>query len=190
VNGKIYIGQTRQGLARRKGEHIHRFNLGERDHKLYRAMRKYGIEKFRFDIVCYASKLEDLDRLERQVIAEHNSFQRGYNMTCGGDSISEETRAKLSATLKGRKIPWYDKVLATRKTNRAINGPNNCPIRGSKSKLSKSYLVRKPDGTEQMVTGIRQFCRDNRLDHGTLFAVLAGKQRHHKGFSLIARFND
>lgn len=104
VNGKIYVGQTRQGLARRKAEHIHRFNLGERDHKLYRAMRKYGIDKFRFDIVCYAPKLEDLDELERQVIAEHNSFQRGYNMTCGGDSISDETRAKLSAIHMGRKI--------------------------------------------------------------------------------------
>lgn len=190
ANGKVYIGQTRQGLARRKGEHIHRFNLGERDHKLYRAMRKYGIDKFRFEVVKYASKVEDLDELEMRFIAEFNSFQRGYNMTCGGDSISDETRAKLSAIHKGRKITWYDKVLATRKINRAKNGPNDCPVRGEKSKLSKQYLVRKPDGTEQVVTGIRQFCRDNSLDHATLFAVLAGKQRHHKGYTLIARFND
>lgn len=190
VNGKVYIGQTRQGMARRKGEHIHRFNLGERDHKLYRAMRKYGIDKFRFDVLCCALKPGYLDELEKHFITENNSFQRGYNMTCGGDSISDETRAKLSAIHMGRKITWYDKILVTRKQNRAINGPNNCPIRGAKSKMSKKYLVRNPDGIEQVVTGIRQFCRDNGLDHGTLFAVLAGKQRHHKGYTLIARFND
>lgn len=190
VNGEVYIGQTRRGLARRKGEHIHRFNLGERDHKLYRAMRKYGIDKFRFDVLEYASKPEDLDELEKHFITKFNSLQRGYNMTCGGDSISDEARAKLSATLKGRTITWYDKIVESRKHRRTKDGPFKRTIIGGLCSNAKSYLIRKPDGTELMVTGIRQFCRDNGLDHSTLFAVLAGKQRHHKGFSLIARFND
>lgn len=31
INGKVYIGLTTQGLSRRKGEHVYRFNLGERE---------------------------------------------------------------------------------------------------------------------------------------------------------------
>ena len=189
VNGKVYVGQSRQGIARRKAEHIHRFNLGERDHKLYQAMRKHGIENFVFEVVFYAQRPEELDGLEISFIEKFNSFHRGYNMTCGGDSVSDETRAKLSAVLKGRKITWAQKVVATRQ-RLGLYGPDRCKVRGSKSRLSKSYLIRHPDGSEHRVTGIRQFCRDNGLDHSTMFQVLAGKQYHHKGYTLIARFND
>jgi group I intron endonuclease len=189
VNGKKYVGQSRRGFRPRKSEHLHRFNLGERDHKLYQAMREHGLENFVFEVVCCALKPEYLDELEIFFIEKFNSFRRGYNMTCGGDSISDETRAKISAAHKGRKITWAHKSVATRKL-RGLYGPENCTVRGSKSRLSKSYLIRHPDGAEHRVTGIRQFCRDNGLDHSTLFQVLAGKQRHHKGYTLIARFND
>lgn len=189
VNGKRYIGQSRQGLARRKGEHIHRFDLGERDHKLYQAMRKYGIENFKFEILCHAMKAEHLDDLERHFIEQFNSFQRGYNMTCGGDSVSDETRAKLSAVLKGREAPWARNTIEIRRRNGTLYGCVRND-KGADHARSKAYLVRLPSGKECIVKGLRQFCRENALDHASMLAILSGRQRSHKGFSLLARFND
>jgi group I intron endonuclease len=190
INGKVYIGQTRQGMARRRGEHRHRFNLGERDHKLYQAMRKYGIENFRFEVLCHCLKPEYLDEVERQVIAQYDSFENGYNMTCGGDSASAETREKLSKALKGRKILWADKLWTTRRNNPHAKSPKDYVAKGADSPKAKSYLVRTPNGEEIRVKGMNQFCKERGLSFNLMLAVLYGKQTHHKGYSLLARFND
>lgn len=189
VNGKRYIGQSRQGLARRKGEHIYRFNLGERDHKLYQAMREYGIQNFKFEVLCHCPKPEDLDEMEVHFMALFDTVDNGYNMTWRGET-SDETKAKLSAKFKGRKAPWAEggRITEARRRNGTLYG-TSMP-KGAKSKLAVSYLVRCPDGSEIKVRGLRQFCRDRSLSHNLMFAVLAGKQHHHKGYALLARFND
>ena len=189
VNGKSYVGQTRQGLARRKGEHIHRFNLGERDHKLYQAMRKHGIENFKFEVLCNCLKPEYLDEMERHFIAELNSFNRGYNMTCGGDGVSDETRAKLSAIMKGRKIIW-DNNWERRRNNPNARHPRDYVPKGADNPKAKTYLVKTPDGQELKVRGMNAFCKERGLSFNLMLAVLYGKQHHHKGYSLLARLND
>lgn len=190
ANGKVYIGQTRCGLDRRKSEHISRSNLGERDHALYQAMREFGVSVFRFDVICNALKPEYLDDLERQFIEEYDSFRNGYNMTLGGDSVSEEGLRKISAALKGRKITWYDKIVVSRKANPNRKKAKEFVAKGSANVNARSYLIRFPDGSEQVVTGLNQFCAAHKLTKKCLFDILEGKQKHHKGFSLLARFND
>lgn len=190
VNGKIYVGQTRQGLPRRKGEHIYRFNLGERDHKLYQAMRKYGIENFRFDVLCCCLKPEYLDEMEVHFIAQFNSFKRGYNMTCGGDSVSDETRKKIGVAHKGRVITWHSKLWESRRANPDFRPAREYVASGAANTSAKSYLIRFPNGEERVVTGLNQFCKEHGLTKKCLFDILEGKQKHHKGFSLLARFND
>lgn len=190
ANGKTYIGQTSQGFARRKGEHKYRFNLGERDHKLYRAMRKYGLEKFRFAVLFHAFDAANLDDLEKHFVSEYDSFNCGYNMTCGGDSISEEGRKNLSAALKGRKITWSDKLWASRRANPDFRSAREYVAFGANNVNAKSYVVRLPTGEEQKIIGLNQFCKERGLTKKCLFDVLAGKQNHHKGYSLVARLND
>lgn len=187
VNGKVYIGQTRQGLARRRGEHVARFNLGERDHKLYQAMRKHGLAAFEFSVVCHVLKAEYLNELEVVVIAQNNSFKRGYNMTCGGDSVSDETRAKISVALTGRSMTWGAKVSATRLAM-GIKMAGRVP-EGAANPNASSYIIRDPEGVEHSVTGLRAFCKPRGLDHKTMLDTLKGVQRHHKGYSVLSRFN-
>jgi len=190
VNGKIYIGKTIQGLARRRSEHIHRFNLGERNHKLYLAMRKHGLENFKFEVLCCALKIEYLDQLEIQFIKEYNSFNRGYNMTCGGEAIAEETRRKIGLAHKGRKVTWAQKGWITRRNNPDAKHPKDYVAKGANNTNSKSYLVRFPCGKEDRISGLNQFCKANSLTKKCLLATLGGDQYHHKGFSLLARFTD
>ena len=187
INGKCYIGITTQGVNRRWSEHLYRFNLGERDHKLYQAMRKYGLDNFDLLILETVKDASLLPELEIAYIKEFDSFNRGYNMTCGGDVISDETRQKLSKIFKGRKITWYDKIIATRRARGNIGGGK---IWKGETPRVKSYEVKFPDGHTEVIRNLREFSRNHALDHSLMLATLKGLQRHHKGFVLLARLND
>lgn len=115
LNGKVYIGQTRYSLAKRKSAHIKCVENGV-DRHLYNAMRKYGIENFVFEEIDHADTLTDLNYLEAYYITKYDSVRKGYNMGYGGDNNvmfsdvvkqkhdnkmrSKETRLKISNTMK------------------------------------------------------------------------------------------
>lgn len=40
-----------------------------------------------------------------------------------------------------------------------------------------------PDGKQRVITNLRGFCRENGLDHPTMYKVLQGKARQHKGWT-------
>lgn len=88
VNGKVYIGQS-QNIEERWRAHRSRpfqVNSNYRDNYLYRAIRKYGLSCFLFEVIeeCL---LKDLDTQEKFWIAfyKSNNFEFGYNMTEGGE---------------------------------------------------------------------------------------------------------
>jgi group I intron endonuclease len=68
INNKVYIGITTQGINRRWSEHLYRFNSGERDHKIYLAMKKYGIENFELSVIDETDDSGKLSRLEIRYI--------------------------------------------------------------------------------------------------------------------------
>ena len=103
--GKKYIGQTVYE-ERRKRQHRHDCKRGV-DNKFYRAVRKYGWNKFIYGII----EEYDVDLLAEQEIYYidcYDSYKNGYNSTIGGDGVggcspSEETRKKMSESAKNRK---------------------------------------------------------------------------------------
>lgn len=172
INNKVYIGLTTQGFIQRKREHISRFNRGERDHKLYQAMKKYGIDNFEFTELFYVFDLNDLANFEIQFINEYNSFNRGYNMTVGGNTVSQETKDKLSSIFKGRKITWYDKILESRKQKGSICGGHN----------KQWYKIQLPSGKIVEGVSLAHFCKEHLLSQSNL--VSKGKS---KGYILLGR---
>jgi hypothetical protein len=191
INDKAYIGVTTQDNPRhRLYEHISRYRRGDRDHKLYQAMRKHGAEAFSVTLLCSVFRKEDLSLFEVAFIDYYDTFENGYNMTRGGDTVSAETKAKISKALTGRKITWYDKIVASRWGNPNARSPKEYVPTGAKSALSVAYAVRFPDGRTETFRGLRAFCRVHKLSHNLLLTTLSGKQTHHKGFVLLDRFND
>ena len=92
VNGKMYIGQTRMTVEQRWASHI---TSSKKDEKpLYRAIRKYGLEKFAVEtIFALSSKTKEmlkhtLNFCEMYFIGKYKTliFENGYNLTRGGDS--------------------------------------------------------------------------------------------------------
>lgn len=193
-NGKCYVGQTRQGLSRRKAEHISRLNLGERDHKLYLAMKKHGVENFKFEVLCHCLKPQYMDELEILFIERFNSFNRGYNATCGGNGVSDETREKMRQSMIGRKITWYDKIVAARRAKygpkMAARSQKETQHRGAAHVKAKSYRIKCPDGQIVKIKGLNQFCKQKGIDTSTLLGTLTGRQIRHKGYTILERFND
>lgn len=95
INHKKYIGQSVQ-IEKRWQRHK-RTAFDEKDHSyqlpLYRAIRKYGLENFSFQVLeeCLC---EELDEKEIQYIKYFDTFFNGYNMTFGGNSTVGQKNSK------------------------------------------------------------------------------------------------
>ena len=121
INGKPYVGQTRQKLERRINHH-------KSDSKKVKsgvdaAIAKYGWENFSVAVleVC---PVEMLDAREKFWIAALNSkVPNGYNLTDGGGGqggCAQETREKISAALKGRPT-WNKGVSPSAETRKKLS---------------------------------------------------------------------
>ncbi len=105
-NTKAYIGLC-QDLPSRKQQHLYEATGGSQTH-FHRALRKYDIDVWEWEIIAECETREAAGNIEIQMIAEYNTFKDGYNSTTGGESnftMSEETRAKMSAAKIGKPSP-------------------------------------------------------------------------------------
>lgn len=100
VNGKVYIGKTVQNPTTRKDAHIWASSDGSQL-VLHRAIRHYGIDNFKFQVIFHVFDADDLNEFERYFIQEaqsyiHNGMNKGYNMTLGGDGFDSDSAARLA----------------------------------------------------------------------------------------------
>lgn len=86
INHHCYIGLSVDIYARWKEHKRRPFSptAPDYDNLLYKAIRKYGIENFDFSILETCSK-EELSKKEIFYIEKFNSYNKGYNMTTGGE---------------------------------------------------------------------------------------------------------
>lgn len=79
INGKIYVGQDKYNNCYYKGSGL----------KLRSAIRKYGIDNFKKEILEHCSSKEHMDAREKYWISELNSRDNaiGYNIAGGGEGF-------------------------------------------------------------------------------------------------------
>ena len=98
INKKLYIGLTTCPLQERWNNHK-RCAKNDPRH-LYRAMRKYGIENFKIEVVEETDSLQKLSELEDYYINLYDSRNPdiGYNLAAGGQTnqLDANGRARLS----------------------------------------------------------------------------------------------
>jgi group I intron endonuclease len=102
--GRCYIGQTIQDPNRRRLEHICDSMHSPQTYHFHNALKKYGIESFKFEVIARASDLEELNTLEETYIKEFDSIKNGFNIRGGGgnkihhpDSIERMSKAQKAA---------------------------------------------------------------------------------------------
>lgn len=112
VNDKKYVGGA-VNLRRRIHLHLYQLKRGiHHSQKLQRAWLKYGADAFVFEVLELVDNIVDVVAREQVALDRERSYERdvGYNICRKGRSrlgvkASAETRAKMSAALKGRKMP-------------------------------------------------------------------------------------
>ena len=90
VNGKSYIGQSVNIQKRFNAHKSVAFNPNDKNYNypLYRAIRKYGIENFSFDVLEECD-ISELNNKEIYYISKYNTHgEFGYNQDDGGDQAS------------------------------------------------------------------------------------------------------
>jgi group I intron endonuclease len=104
VNGKVYIGITRNGISGRYPGRSWKVS-NARSRLVKKAMTKYGADNFEISIIEECN-IDLLEEREKYYVETFNSFvPNGYNLTRGGEYnkvVSAESRKRNSATNKGR----------------------------------------------------------------------------------------
>lgn len=139
VNSKLYIGQTTKSLEERINGH-HASMIGGQDTHLYRAMRKYGWDKFHFEIVSRANSQDELNYLEEYYIRELDTIRNGYNMAPGGSKnvmYSPIVAAKHDAKMRTDSV--RKKISESMKKSYASRGGPSEEHRKHLSQAKKEY---------------------------------------------------
>lgn len=95
INGKIYIGQDSKNNK-------NYFGSGD---LIKKAIKKYGVENFKKEILYFCNTQKELNEIEQKFIFQYNSTNKtiGYNICVGGTNgtmlnrkHSEETKKQMS----------------------------------------------------------------------------------------------
>ena len=96
INQKVYIGKTECDVTKRWKEHCREYKKDRcKNRPLYRAMNKYGVDKFHIETI---EETDDPEIREIYWIGHYDSYHNGYNATRGGD---------------GKKYLDYDAIVST-----------------------------------------------------------------------------
>jgi group I intron endonuclease len=188
INNMGYVGFDSNWPNRRKS-HLDAYKNKKKDSPLYKAMRKYGLDNFEFEIL-YQSKDGDytLNVMENKMIIEHNTFINdgwGYNRTLGGDGslghiVTKEVRERLQFAQTGKR---YSIASRQKMRESQLGKTRTIAMREKVSNaFSKKYEIVTPTGEILIIHGMRRFCRERRLNSGCMIQVAMGKHKHHKQY--------
>jgi group I intron endonuclease len=187
INSKVYIGQTIQSLESRRIDHISMANNNSTTH-FHKAIRKYGLENFEWEILCQCESKYEMDDMEFHYIKQFDSISGGYNMTLGGEGSpgrkhTKKSILKISESKKGTPCPEHVKKL-TSKRFKGIKKSKEHVSKVVKAK-SKFWEITFPDGHTEVVQNLSEFCRENRLNDSAMRMVAKGTRPHHRKFVCV-----
>lgn len=132
INGKMYIGITCRKLKERIKDHVYEAqnkNCTTYNVPFKRAIRKYGINNFDFDVLEENISEQQISEKEIYYIKKFNTYcmyanSNGYNATTGGENSQAHPKDRVVQLDKmtGEKIEVYPSVhQAEEKFGRCIN---------------------------------------------------------------------
>lgn len=110
INGKVYIGQTIRTMQSRKNRHI-LDAYKNNDNYFHRAIKKYGVDNFKWEVICICPNINSLNEQEKYYIVRYNSKNKGYNLKSGGlnGRHSKSSKNKIRLSMLGKKNHFYGK---------------------------------------------------------------------------------
>ena len=186
INGKVYIGQSRN-INRRWHEELN----GQVNDYLKKSFNKYGVKNFLFSVICEC-KEPKLNELEKRYIQEHKSYikKNGYNLTLGGNGGNwlDEAKERASIRMTGKGNSFYGKH-HTEETKQKISmgriGKKHWHYGGRNSPETKAkQSITKLGGLNSMAKKVYQYTLDGKLLN-SFKSVSIASQETKIGYSAI-----
>lgn len=180
ITGKIYVGQS-VNIEKRWIQHKETANnphLEAYNRELYKDIRTFGLNNFLFEILEECS-LEELNDKEQYWICYYDSYEKGYNLTRGGNGILKYDYDKINELWcqeltteeisKEMNISYHYATIilgnlgitAQEKLNRNST-PNDSHSRYSKKVYQKDLDTRELINTFESVSEAANFLKVNR----------------------------
>jgi group I intron endonuclease len=197
INGKEYIGKTTRKFRKRRSSHKTDAKQG-RGAAIGRAIRKYGFENFRFEIICECFSRRELSMCERAQIAQHGTLApRGYNLTSGGDGGCDRPRTaqeRAAASERAKRDYAAGRLTGLNRRGTGHFGPEvhaqmslsamcrnrregplfvRSPGAARKSGESRAGKKRTPEQIERIKLGLRLARRLSKGDAGSMSSMVA-----------------
>lgn len=185
INEKVYIGQTIQTLHSRRTKHESNSRKEKPLYHFGRALKKHGLDNFKWEIVMSCNNREELNDMERQCVTTFDSYQNGYNETLGGEGScgrkqSEVTKRLIS--LKKTGIPLSEEH--REKLSKMRRGVKKSKKHVDNVAYAKSqfWQVVYPDNKTEIIKNLSLFCREHNISDRGMWLVANGYRAHHKSY--------
>lgn len=214
ITSKSYVGSSKN-LRSRQQNHLNGLKCN-RHHssKLQKSWDKYGADAFWYEILEFIDTLEELIPREQFWIDKLSSTSReyGYNIALlagnpGSTVKSPEVRARIAATLRGRKRPpevgarisavkkgykrspevierHRQKMKGRKPSQATLDAVKRCGsiyIAHEHNKVAYAFV--SPEGVLYEGRGIKEFALTHGLDPKQLSRLNLGKVKSHQGWT-------
>lgn len=210
ISNKVYVGSAKV-LSRRWDEHKKylRRNIHKNPH-LQSSWNNYQETDFDFYVLEFV-EFEDLLLAEQIWLDKISQTYEVYNCRMQvsgrhGTRLSEETKRKISETKKAQNLKFSHTEETKKLLSNYFKGIKRKPLTEEhKNKISQNHLrqpmsdsnklklieahaiefsIKDPAGNIYFGKNLAEFCREHNLNPRAISAVLSGKRRHHKKWTL------
>lgn len=102
TNGKVYVGQTIGSTYEECNASRWDSGNGYKGQQFFDAIKKYGWNGFKHEIIKTGLSQEEANQLESYYIGKYDAYENGYNCTFGGSGIRKNNRTLLDYIIQSR----------------------------------------------------------------------------------------
>lgn len=146
-----------------------------------------------FTYMTHMKKKGTLERYTSRSFAFHKSLcSRIKSIAMSGDGnprfgvvMSQETKDKISVSKKGRRPNYTSTGLANMAAWTAKRNTDPEFAKKVSEGLKRSYLITFPDGSKEIITGMKDYCISMGLAEKCMLRLGNGKMKYYRGFTVI-----
>lgn len=171
LNNKSYIGKS-INVEKRMQRHTFKSEHRRFPNKtLYKALEKYGVDSFDFDILESDVPKDKLDEREKYWIQYYDTMKNGYNETIGGDGGVTKNMREVNGKLTEEEVREIRIAYASCATT-----PDEC-YQKYKDKISKRGFTAVWNGENSLDIMPEVFTQENRKKNTLLARQREGVKR-------------